>query len=147
MSETLHIVCPHCDALNRVPRTKLSAGGRCGMCHRPLFTAQPIPLDTARFTRHLEHSDVPLLVDFWASWCGPCRTMAPAFEDAARDLEPQMRLVKVNVDEEPSLAARYGIRGIPTVLLALHGRELGRMAGARTKADLIGWATQAHSPA
>jgi len=147
MSETLHIVCPHCDAVNRVPPMKLSAGGRCGVCHKGLFTGEPVALDTSRFNRHLEHSDVPLLVDFWAPWCGPCRLMAPAFERAARELEPRMRLVKINVDEEPSLAARYSILGIPTTLLALRGRELGRLSGARTERDLVDWATRARQPA
>ncbi len=147
MSEMLHIVCPHCDAVNRVPREKLSAGGRCGACHRLLFEGRPTALDAARFARHLERGDVPLLVDFWAPWCGPCLAMAPAFERAAHELEPQMRLVKINVDEEPALASRFAIRGIPTVVLALRGRELARKSGATGETELVDWATRAHQAA
>jgi thioredoxin 2 len=144
MSESLHIVCPHCDTINRVPPEKLVAagpgGGRCGQCHEALFDGHPVALDTARFERHLAKSEVPLLVDFWAPWCGPCRAMAPEFERAAAALEPALRLVKVNVDEEPALAQRFGISGIPALVLALHGRELARTAGARSAAQLIEWA-------
>jgi len=143
MSESLHIVCPHCDTINRVPPEKLAAagpgGGRCGQCHEALFDGHPVALDTARFERHLAKSDVPLLVDFWAPWCGPCRAMAPQFEQAAAALEPALRLVKVNVDEEPALAQRFGISGIPALLLALHGRERARIAGARSAAQLVEW--------
>src|SRR5690242_3049495 len=128
MSDTVHVVCPHCDALNRVPHEKLAAGGRCGECHRPLFEGRPLALDDARFARQLEKSDVPLLVDFWAPWCGPCRAMAPQFERAAARLEPRLRLVKVNVDESPAAAQRFGISSIPTLMLVQHGRELARTA-------------------
>ena len=140
MDASLHIVCPHCDTINRVPREKLAAGGRCGQCHRALFDGHPVALDTARFERHLAKSDVPLLIDFWASWCGPCRAMAPEFERAAAALEPAMRLVKVNVDEEPALAQRFRISGIPALVLARDGRELARSAGARSAKQLIDWA-------
>ena len=117
----------------------LAAGSRCGACHQPLFEGRPVALDGARFARHLEQSDIPLLIDFWAPWCGPCRAMAPAFEHAARRLEPGVRLVKVNVDEEPVLAEQFGVRSIPTSVLALRGREINRIAGARSEPDLIGW--------
>ena len=137
--DPLHIVCPHCDTINRVPRAKLSQGGRCGQCHQPLFDSHPVALDTARFERHLAKGSVPLLVDFWAAWCGPCRTMAPEFERAAALLEPQLRLVKINVDEEPVLAERFQVRSIPTLLLAFQGRELARAAGARSAAQLEQW--------
>jgi thioredoxin 2 len=144
MDSALHIVCPHCDTINRVPEEKLAAagpgGGRCGECHRALFDAHPVALDTARFERHLAKSDIPLLIDFWAEWCGPCRAMAPEFERAAALLEPAVRLVKVNVDAEPALAQRFAINGIPALVIALHGRELARIAGARSAAQLIDWA-------
>ena len=142
MSDFLHIVCPHCDTTNRVPGARLAAGGKCGQCHKPLFDATPLMLDTARFARHAEKSDVPLLVDFWAEWCGPCRAMAPAFERAAKRLEPGMRLAKVNIDEEPGLAQRFGISSIPTMVLFLHGQEIDRIMGARSEADLVNWASQ-----
>ena len=138
MDEPVHIVCPHCDTINRVPRSRLG-GGRCGHCHQALFDGHPVALDTARFERHLEKSDVPLVVDFWAAWCGPCKAMAPEFERAAVPLEPEARLVKVNVDEEPTLGQRFQVRSIPTILIALHGRELARLAGARSAAQLVEW--------
>ncbi len=136
----VHVVCPYCDTINRVPQAKLGGGGHCGECHKPLFEGQPVALDTARFERHLAKSDLPLLIDFWAPWCGPCRMMAPEFERAAAVLEPAVRLVKVNVDEEPALAQRFQARSIPTVVLALRGGELGRAAGARSAAQLADWA-------
>ena len=139
MDPSVHIVCPHCDTINRVPRAKLTAGGRCGQCHQKLFEGRPVTLDTARFERQLVHSGVPLLIDFWAPWCGPCRMMAPQFERAAEALEPAVRLVKINVDEEPALATRFQVRSIPTLALAFAGRELARAAGARSAAQLVDW--------
>ncbi|HTV87731.1 MAG TPA: thioredoxin TrxC [Stellaceae bacterium] len=140
MIPDLHIVCPHCDAINRVPRDRPAAGGRCGQCRERLFDGRPAALDAARFQRHLEKSGVPLLVDFWAAWCGPCRMMAPEFEHAAALLEPAVRLVKVDVDAAPEAAARFHVQSIPTLVLAFHGRELARVAGARSAAQLVGWA-------
>jgi thioredoxin 2 len=141
MEPSLHIVCPHCDTINRVPRAKLDnpEGGRCGQCHKALFDGHPAALDTARLERHLAKSGIPLLIDFWASWCGPCRMMAPEFERAAALLEPAVRLVKVNVDEEPALATRFRVQSIPTLALAFKDRELARAAGARSAAQLVEW--------
>ena len=139
MQQSLHILCPHCDTINRVPQAKLADGGRCGQCRQKLFDGRPVALDTARFERHLAKSEVPLLVDLWAPWCGPCRMMAPEFERAATALEPAVRLVKVNFDDEPVLAQRFNARSIPTLVLAFRGRELARAAGARSAAQLVEW--------
>jgi thioredoxin 2 len=142
MDEALHVVCPSCETINRVPQAKLRQGGKCGHCGDPLFTGQPLPLDAARFRRHAEKSDLPLLVDFWAAWCGPCRAMAPSFEEAARRLEPEMRLAKIDVDAEPELAAEFRVSSIPTLVLIRHGREIGRVAGALSLPNLLAWARE-----
>ena len=142
MSESLHIVCPHCDGINRVPAERLADGAKCGKCHQPLFTAHPLALDERRFARHAQNSDLPLLIDFWAPWCGPCRMMAPAFEQAATQLEPALRLVKVNTEQAQSLGARFGIRSIPTLMLMRGGREVARQAGAMDARGIVQWARQ-----
>ncbi len=138
----LHIVCPHCNAVNRVPEEKLEQGGRCGKCHAPLFVGKPVTLTPANFAPHAERSDLPLLVDFWAPWCGPCKMMAPVFERAAAELEPKVRLGKVNTEEEQALAARFGIRSIPTLMLFRQGREVAQMAGAMDLRNLLIWVRQ-----
>lgn len=139
MSESLHIVCPHCDGINRVPRAKLGAGGQCGACHKPLFTSEPLNLNQTRFQRHLSKSDLPLLVDVWAPWCGPCKMMSPVFAEAAKQLEPNMRLVKINSEQEQALSAQLGIRSIPTLLVFQQGREVARMSGAMDLPNLLAW--------
>ncbi len=140
MSESLNVVCPHCDAVNRVPADRLGQGPSCGKCHRRLFDGHPLALDAARFDHHLSRSDLPLLVDFWAPWCGPCRMMAPAFEQAAARLEPHMRLVKVDTEDAPALAQRFAIRSIPTLAVFAGGRERARQSGAMGAADIERWA-------
>lgn len=139
MKDRLHIVCPHCRALNRVPARRLNDMPQCGQCHAPVFTGQPLVLTAANFDLHVSHSDIPLVVDFWASWCGPCQMMAPAFREAAKLLEPDIRSGKVNTEEERSLATRFGIVSIPTVIVFREGREIARQRGAMETQEIVRW--------
>lgn len=135
----LHVVCPHCHTTNRVAAENLGSAPDCGSCHQALFTGQPVNLSATEFDRHITRDQLPVLVDFWAPWCGPCRMMAPAFEEAARQLEPRVRLVKVNTEEAQGLGARLNIRSIPTLALFVGGREVARQAGAMGAADIVRW--------
>ena len=136
----LHIVCTHCNGVNRVPAEKLGAGGKCGKCKQPLFDGHPVALSSSSFATHIGRSDIPVLVDFWAPWCGPCQMMAPILEQAAAQLQPRMRLAKVNTEEEQQLAAQFGIRSIPTIAIFHRGREVARTAGAMDLSSLLAWA-------
>lgn len=142
MASAMIIPCPHCHTLNRVPAERHAQSGKCGHCGKPLFTGHSISLDAAHFSRHADATDLPLLVDFWASWCAPCRAMAPAFEGAARQFEPELRFAKVDTDAEQELAARYNIQAIPTMILFRGGHEFARQSGAMPAGLLNAWIEQ-----
>lgn len=142
MSALLHLVCPHCHAVNRLPGERLGQQPNCGKCHQPLFAAQPLELHAGNFATHVGRSDIPLVVDFWAPWCGPCKMMAPAFAQAAATLEPQFRLAKVDTEADSGLAAQFGIRSIPTLIVFRNGLEIARQAGAMGVTDIVRWARQ-----
>ena len=139
MTESLHVVCPHCHTTNRVRSAQLASAPDCGNCHKPLFVAHSTALDEVAFDRHVGRNEIPVLVDFGAPWCGPCIQMAPGFEQAAAQLEPQVRLAKVDTEAVPALGARFNIRSIPTLALFRGGREIARQAGAMGAADIVRW--------
>ena len=143
--EPILLACPHCGAMNRVPRSRLGQAPQCGRCHQALFVGKPLALVAANFDAHAQRSDLPLLIDFWAPWCAPCRSMAPQFEAAAAQLEPHFRLGKVDTEAEPALGARFAIRSIPTLVLIQAGREIARQSGAIGSDQVVRWArSQTH---
>jgi thioredoxin 2 len=140
-----HVVCPNCSTINRIPPDRPAREAKCGSCREKLFAGYSVSANSEAFERHIARNDVPVLVDFWAPWCGSCRAMAPAYERAAAELEPDYRLLKLNTEEEPGLAARYKIHSIPTLILFIRGREVARRAGASDTQGLIAWARSALS--
>jgi thioredoxin 2 len=141
-TESRQIVCPRCTAINRVPVDRPAEKAKCGGCHAALFDGKPTAASAASFATHVQRNDIPVVVDFWAQWCGPCRAMAPAFERAAASLEPQVRFLKVDTDAEQALSAQYNIRSIPTLMLFRGGKMVAQRAGASDAASLQAWIQQ-----
>ncbi len=139
MSDVLHIVCPDCASVNRIPSQKLDAAPKCGRCKAGLFGGKPVELTATSFNKFVQRNDIPLVIDCWASWCGPCRAMAPAFEQAASKMAPKVRFAKLNTETEAGLGTSLGIRSIPTLLLFINGKEVARQAGAMSTAGIVSW--------
>jgi thioredoxin 2 len=145
MSENIHIVCPHCNGINRLPAEKISAhdnSAKCGKCKAALFTGEVLELNASNFSKHTTRNDIPVLVDFWAPWCGPCKMMTPIFAQAAQQLQPAIRVAKVDTEAEQQLAAQFQIRSIPTLAIFKNGKEIARTAGAMDLQNLIDWVKQ-----
>ncbi len=134
-----HVACPHCNAVNRIPETRLGDNPSCGQCKQSLFTGAPINLTDANFAAHIERSSIPVVVDFWADWCGPCKMMAPHFKSVAGNLEPHVRFAKLDTDANPDTSARFNIRSIPTLIVYKNGQEVARKSGAMDANTLANW--------
>ena len=134
-----HLVCPHCHAINRIPTERMDDAPKCGQCKSALFSASPVELTDQIFNKHINKNDIPVVVDFWASWCGPCKMMAPEFKQAAHVLEPKVRFAKVDTEANQQTAARFGIRSIPTMILFKKGKQVAQQAGAMSAVQINEW--------
>ncbi|PPD50095.1 MAG: thiol reductase thioredoxin [Methylobacter sp.] len=137
--DALHIVCPVCHTVNRIPSGRLAQQPRCGKCKHALFTGHPLELTSGHFQQHITRNDIPVVVDFWADWCGPCKMMAPAYAQAAANLEPKVRFAKLNTEQEQDIAAQYHIRSIPTLIMFKAGCEIARQSGAMQAGEIVRW--------
>lgn len=136
---TSHIVCPNCDAINRIETQRMTNKPICGRCKQPLFQGSAVELNDKTFSKHISKNDIPVVVDFWAAWCGPCKMMAPAFQQTATQLEPHVRFAKLDTENNPQTATQFNIRSIPTMILFKKGQEIARQAGAMSKAQISQW--------
>ena len=137
MKNDLHLVCPHCQSINRVPTAKLSEHPNCGRCQQPLFTGEPIELTTATFSRHVERSDLPLLVDFWAPWCGPCKMLAPTIDEIAGEQAGKATVYKLDIDQSPDIAQKYGVMSVPTLIVFENGQVKKQAVGVQPKQNIL----------
>ncbi|MBE9550285.1 MAG: thioredoxin TrxC [Proteobacteria bacterium] len=139
MTQPVHVVCPSCNTINRIPAEKMTADPACGKCSKPMFPGKPIDLNAGNFMQHINRNDIPVVVDFWAPWCGPCKMMAPWYSEAAGKLEPRVRFAKLNTEQEQAIGGKFGIRSIPTLMLFRNGKEIARKAGAMQSAQIVSW--------